>query len=169
MAYKTRIFIDFWNFQLSWNARTSNPETGEPGRCDWKAVPRVLTEAASEVIRTVDAEASLSLEETLVHASYNPSAEGDRRLKDWLDTFFGKQPRVSTQRSLLTSLRSHGRRHTRSPFSRQAMPTSYRESSGCRSRGLKVIDAAWNDRGHQLAKSCWGSIRLDTLIPKLTR
>ena len=36
-------------------------------------------------------------------------------------------------------------------------------------RGLKVINATWSDRGHHLAKACWGSFRLDELTEQLTR
>jgi len=32
-AVRTRIFIDFWNFQLHWNDRL------DPQRCDWRALP----------------------------------------------------------------------------------------------------------------------------------
>jgi hypothetical protein len=91
-VYRARIFIDFWNFQLNWNSETPISATGESPRCDWKALPRVLTEAATGVVATTEPEAVLSLEETLVHASYNPTSEADRKLKGWLDNFLDKQP-----------------------------------------------------------------------------
>jgi uncharacterized LabA/DUF88 family protein len=37
------------------------------------------------------------------------------------------------------------------------------------SQGLKVINAAWPNKGHQLQGACWGSFPLDKLIPDLTR
>jgi len=91
LTYRTRIFLDFWNFQLAWNFKTLDAATGEPLRCDWTAIPRVLTTAAAEVIQKTDPDAGLNLEETLVHASYNPISESDRRLKQWLDSFLDKQ------------------------------------------------------------------------------
>lgn len=38
MAYKTRIFIDFWNFQINWNDRADD------AKIDWKVVPRLLVD-----------------------------------------------------------------------------------------------------------------------------
>ncbi|MGH3136536.1 MAG: hypothetical protein ACRDPV_08600 [Gaiellaceae bacterium] len=63
MAYKTRVFIDFWNFQLNWNDRA-----GED-KIDWPAVPRVLVEEAKDKIEAAGIEETLALEETLVYAS----------------------------------------------------------------------------------------------------
>lgn len=37
------------------------------------------------------------------------------------------------------------------------------------SQGLKVINAAWPNKGHQLQGACWGSFPLDKLVPDLTR
>lgn len=37
------------------------------------------------------------------------------------------------------------------------------------SQGLKVINAAWSSKGHQLRQECWASFDLDSLIPALTR
>lgn len=36
-------------------------------------------------------------------------------------------------------------------------------------RGLKVINAAWASKGHNLRGACWGSFEIDRLIPALTR
>lgn len=36
-------------------------------------------------------------------------------------------------------------------------------------RGLKVINASWATRGHNLRNKCWGSFDLDPLIPTLAR
>lgn len=37
------------------------------------------------------------------------------------------------------------------------------------SQGLKVVNAAWSAHGHQLQGACWGSFRLDGMIPALKR
>ncbi|HVB45175.1 MAG TPA: NYN domain-containing protein [Streptosporangiaceae bacterium] len=37
------------------------------------------------------------------------------------------------------------------------------------SQGLKVVNAAWASKGHELRRECWGSFTLDDLIPDLTR
>jgi hypothetical protein len=37
------------------------------------------------------------------------------------------------------------------------------------SQGLKVINAAWASKGHELRRECWGSFSINDLIPDLTR
>ncbi len=37
------------------------------------------------------------------------------------------------------------------------------------SQGLKVINAAWPNRGYELRGACWANFSIDALIPKLTR
>lgn len=101
MAYRTRVFIDFWNFSLNWRDRASG------ARIDWPAVPRVLLAETTKRLVSAGIEETLTLEETLVYASYNPGTEADRKLKGWLDSFLDQQPsfRVNTRER-----RSKGRR-----------------------------------------------------------
>ncbi|MBM3499180.1 MAG: NYN domain-containing protein [Armatimonadetes bacterium] len=89
MAYRVRVFVDFWNFQLSWNAHYG-PHT----RCDWRALPRVLMERTREELRTAGVSEELQLEETRVYASIDPKSEGDARLSRWLNDFLDRQPSV---------------------------------------------------------------------------
>lgn len=91
MAYRTRVFIDFWNFSLNWNERASGD------KIDWTQVPRVLLDEAEKKLEVAGIKEALTLEETLVYASYNPRTEG--KLKGWLDSFLDKQPsfRVNTR------------------------------------------------------------------------
>lgn len=90
MTYRTRIFIDFWNFQLHWNDRSGRR------KCDWTLLPAVLMQEAAKLLSGVSTTAAMDLEETLVYASYNPRTEAN--LKRWLDNFLNKQPsfRVTT-------------------------------------------------------------------------
>ncbi|MGH3305740.1 MAG: NYN domain-containing protein [Streptosporangiaceae bacterium] len=37
------------------------------------------------------------------------------------------------------------------------------------SQGLKVINAAWASKGHDLRRECWGGFAINDLIPALTR
>ncbi len=66
-SMRIRIFIDFWNFSLNWNQRTSD-------QCDWKKLPLVLTHAAQSTLSQAGL-GTLSLEETRVYASYEPGRE----------------------------------------------------------------------------------------------
>jgi len=84
MAYKTRVFIDFWNFQLNWNDRAGRD------RIDWTAVPRVLLDEARKKLEAAGITEDLALEETLVYASVNPATEG--KLRQFLEGFLDRQP-----------------------------------------------------------------------------
>jgi ferredoxin len=37
------------------------------------------------------------------------------------------------------------------------------------SQGLKVVNAAWATKGHELRQQCWASFDLDSLVPQLKR
>jgi uncharacterized LabA/DUF88 family protein len=84
MAYKTRIFIDFWNFQLAWNDRAGVEQI------DWHAIPRVLIDETKKKLEAAGITEPLALEETLVYASYNPVKEG--KLRGWLEGWLNRQP-----------------------------------------------------------------------------
>jgi len=84
LNFKSRIFIDFWNFQLNWNSRASNAP------CDWKALPRVLLAESRKLLEAASTTNALELHETLVYASVK--ASGDENLKNWLNTFLDRQP-----------------------------------------------------------------------------
>lgn len=86
MGYRVRVFIDFWNFQLQWNERTSK------AACDWTRLPRVLLQQAQSALKTAGSDVALELEETRVYASYNPANPTDGSLRRWLDTFLDRQP-----------------------------------------------------------------------------
>jgi uncharacterized LabA/DUF88 family protein len=81
---RVRIFIDFWNFQLSWNQRAADK------KCDWTALPRTGLAAAAACLASVGQHGSLDLEETLLYASVDP--EADAGLKGWLTNFLDRQP-----------------------------------------------------------------------------
>lgn len=85
MGTSTRIFIDFWNFQLNWNDRS------EGMGCDWKKLPSVLLTQAADLLSQVGLNDPLDLEETLVHASVKAVAS-EVKLKTWLVSFLDNQP-----------------------------------------------------------------------------
>lgn len=64
----TRIFIDYWNFQLMWNERTHS------ARCDWPLLPGELTRAAETLLAGAGL-GSLTLKETRVYAGYEAGRE----------------------------------------------------------------------------------------------
>ena len=85
MRLRTRIFVDFWNFQLNWNERTGK------ALCDWRALPNVLMAESRRLLATAGLDGDLVLDETLVYASVKPG-DADKNLKAWLTTFVDRQP-----------------------------------------------------------------------------
>jgi hypothetical protein len=100
---RTRIFIDFWNFQLNWNDRSRG------AKIDWSVVPRVLVKESQARFAQASIDYSLMLDETLVYASYSSTRDG--KLKDWLETWLDKQPsfRVSSRARKEKTKRIHCR------------------------------------------------------------
>jgi uncharacterized LabA/DUF88 family protein len=80
---RTRIFIDFWNLQL-----TVNEYTGRNFNIDWRKLsPRLIAEAGTCL------GSALQFDGTNVYLSYNPKTSAGRKLRDWslnvLDRFPG--------------------------------------------------------------------------------
>jgi uncharacterized LabA/DUF88 family protein len=80
---KVRIFVDFWNFQLS--VRDNTPVSY---KLDWgKLSPFLVTQATNLIGQ------SLTFEETRVYMSFDPHKANDKNLRGWavnvLDRFTG--------------------------------------------------------------------------------
>ena len=90
MPYRTRVFIDFWNFSLQWRDRAGG------ARIDWTLVPSILLREGEKQLATVGVKDRLDFEETLVYASDRGVIRSSRI---WLDSFLDKQPsfRVKTR------------------------------------------------------------------------
>jgi uncharacterized LabA/DUF88 family protein len=86
MAYRVRLFIDFWNYQLQWNG-----QFGPQQRCDWQRLPAAFVAAGQQAIQAAGISESLQLEETRVYASYNPARAEDVGLRNWLSNFLDRQ------------------------------------------------------------------------------
>lgn len=85
MPPRIRIFIDFWNFQLGWNARMNGQH------CDWKRLPGALVSEADRIVQeTGGGEDRSVLEETLLYASVDPSK--DAKLRGWLENVIDRFP-----------------------------------------------------------------------------
>ena len=70
---RTRIFIDFWNLQLS-----IYEHAGRDYRLDWKKLSPFLVDEAKTLLGT-----TLQFEGTNVYLSYNPSTPQGKRLHHW--------------------------------------------------------------------------------------
>jgi hypothetical protein len=83
-ARRVRIFIDFWNFQLSWNSAMA------PVKCDWTALAAGIVGASADLLATVGHLAPLELEETRLYASVDPTSDGN--LQGWLTNTIERLP-----------------------------------------------------------------------------
>ncbi len=200
MAYRTSIFIDFWNFSLQWRNRAY----GE--RIDWTRVPSALLAESERQLQSAGSGDVLHLEETLVYASYDEDDAG-RKLKGWLDAFLDKQPRfrVTTRvrrtkarsvycrscensiekcphceeilrwapekgvdTSIVTGLLSLSAERAFDAALLVSSDTDYLPAvESLQARGFKVINATWANHGHELARACWASFELDSIVPDL--
>jgi uncharacterized LabA/DUF88 family protein len=84
MVYRTRLFIDFWNFSLNWNDRVPNCN------CDWTKLPAALLAECQSIFGNLGIADTLALEETHVYASIEPTK--DAKLKAWLSNWLDRQP-----------------------------------------------------------------------------
>ncbi len=198
MAYRTSIFIDFWNFSLQWRNRANGD------RIDWtRGSLRSCSPRANGNCRVAGFGDMLHLEEALVYASYDEDDAG-KKLKGWLDAFLDKQPRfrVTTRvrRSKPRSVYCRACEHSieKCPHCEETCGgprrkgSTRRSSPGCsrspgkgafdaallvssdtdylpaveslQARGFKVINATWANHGHELARACWASFELDSIV-----
>jgi uncharacterized LabA/DUF88 family protein len=84
VVYRTRLFIDFWNFSLSWKDRVA------AGNCDWTKLPAAVLAECQVVFGNLAINDTVSLEETHVYASIEPAR--DAKLKAWLSNWLDRQP-----------------------------------------------------------------------------
>ncbi|MFV1859853.1 MAG: NYN domain-containing protein [Anaerolineales bacterium] len=198
MSHQTRIFIDFWNFQLS-----LNDATPEGYRVDWKAISPWLMEQAATAVGQ-----DLSFEGTSVYISYNPRSEGDRKLRDFslnvLDRFPGISVTLVERKPRNPPVCPHCHEqiqncpHCGEKLARTiekgvdtAIVTdmfrlAWEESldiailvssdrdfvptvKSFSAKGYKVVNAHFPPQGMHLARACWASIDLKTGIADLER
>ncbi|MBI5474792.1 MAG: NYN domain-containing protein [Ignavibacteriae bacterium] len=90
---RLKIFIDFWNLQISWNEYHKALGATAPVKIPWeKKLPAVLTAKAG---------ADAVYMGTHVYASINPKSQSDRRLSAFLetmDTFQGYKVNVKKRK-----------------------------------------------------------------------
>ena len=195
---KLRIFVDFWNFQLS-----VNEFAGKDYRLDWKKLSPWLLSEASALI-----DPSLSFEETRVYLSFNPRRIEDKGLRDWanntLDRFPGihvlmveRKPKnppscpvchatidpcpncgssmtgtieKGVDTAMVTDLLSLAWENAWDVAVLISSDRDFIPAVEMLSRkGYRVINAHFPPTGMELAKSCWASINLSKALPNISR
>jgi len=91
---KVKIFIDFWNLQISWNEYHNKLGASEPIKIPWeKTLPKVLLSRLGE---------GAIYAGTHVYASINPKSPNDRKLQSFLqimDLFSGYKVIIKERKS----------------------------------------------------------------------
>ncbi len=88
-AARVRVFVDFWNLQLTMNEFNLNHGSGGQFSFDWKKLPSVLvTEASSKIGMPCTYEGSH------VYTSFDPNTESGRKHRNWANTFLDRLPGV---------------------------------------------------------------------------
>lgn len=101
-SLRVRIFVDFWNFQLSING--VQPKY----KIDWRKLGPMLS---SEAARLVDPNQSAKYEGMHVYGSYDPAKSDDAKLKNWFMNTLDKMPGVN----VVLRERQRKRAHPRCP------------------------------------------------------
>ncbi|MBV9141681.1 MAG: NYN domain-containing protein [Pseudonocardiales bacterium] len=200
-ARRTRIFIDYWNFQLSWNS------AAKQSKCDWQALPPAILTATASLLGSVGLTDPLDLEETLLYASVDPVNETNlrrwltayiERLPSWrvairerkpqprkvhcrycdstFDTcpechqIFVAKPEKGVDAAIVTDMLSLAWQNA---YDIAVLVTSDADFvpvvEKIQERGLKVVNAGWTSKGHELKAACWGSFDLDPITASICR
>jgi hypothetical protein len=173
---RVRFFIDFWSFQLNWNARMV------PRRRDWRALPKAMAAEAALLLHPMGVGGPLVLEETLLYASVDPTIE--TTLKNWLNNTV--EPRSTIARTAILPMPHEQKRGVDAAIVTDLLSLAFQRSYDLailvstdadfvpgveylQSVGLKVINAGWSNRGHHLKRACWASFDLEKVALNATR
>ncbi|GAB4578750.1 MAG: NYN domain-containing protein [Anaerolineales bacterium] len=193
---KARIFIDFWNFQLTLNNVASSNY-----RVDWKKLAPWLIHQTSEILGT-----PLSYEGANIYLSYDPGGAKDIKLRDFAVNVLDRLPGIQVTlkerkaRNAPTCPTCHQLikfcPHCNSPMNRliekgvdTAMVTDLLKLAWenaweiaivissdrdfipaielLDAKGYRVINAHFPPNGMHLARACWASIDLRSGLPNL--
>ena len=194
---RIRIFVDFWNFNLTLRSIDSSFLT------DWTKIPALLTQSAQKLLGV-----PCVYEAMHVYGSYDGTKSNDTKLKNWFSNTQDKMPGVPVmlerqrKRSFPKCPRCHAEVQKCVACSNDMRGTeekgidahivtdlvSLAWSNGydvgilvsadkdfvpaanlLQSRGIKIIHGAFPPNGSHLTKQCWGSIDVGKLMPQFKR
>ena len=89
---RIRVFIDYWNLQLTLNRReakaTGQDEDDVRFKINWRDFPAWVASKAAGTVGVSD----FSYEGAIIYASYNPSS--DPSFKNWVSNWLDRQPGI---------------------------------------------------------------------------
>ncbi|WCR16597.1 NYN domain-containing protein (plasmid) [Paracoccus seriniphilus] len=87
---RVRIFVDFWNFQLSLNSMEA--AAGRPSfQLDWNGVAGACCDTVNALIKPVS---GVAYEGLHVYSSYTDGKAADMKHKNWVETWLDARPGV---------------------------------------------------------------------------
>lgn len=92
---RIRLFVDFWNLQLTLNDKEAK-QTGQTNvrfPIDWLALPTVLCTEAARILGVQE----YTYEGTIIYVSYNPLSADDAKFRNWLATWLDRQPGIQVE------------------------------------------------------------------------
>lgn len=95
-AVRIRVFVDFWNFQLTLNERVGSSR-GNPDlqfAIDYQKIGPWLAKKAAGVIPGAG---QYSFDGMTIYTSYDPRKEGGKRFLNWVNSWLSKQPGVHVE------------------------------------------------------------------------
>lgn len=128
-----RVFVDFWNLQLTLNDREAATTGRKPSGflIDWCRLPDCLVQEAAKLLRVTD----FSYEGSKVFTSYNPKSPQDRKYRSWLANWLERQPGIQVLC------------FERRPKSEFKCPTCHRAIAKCPHAECSAPIAATTERG----------------------
>jgi uncharacterized LabA/DUF88 family protein len=92
---RIRVFVDYWNFQLTLNNMESQQAKQADARfkVDWRGLPFWLAKKAAEQAQVVDYVA----EGAIIYSSHNPNTPEGRTFKTWASNWLNRQPGIQVQ------------------------------------------------------------------------
>jgi uncharacterized LabA/DUF88 family protein len=197
--HRVRIFVDFWNFQLSMK------NVDEHFKIDWTKLPHVLVRRIADVL----APDSAHYAGMHVYGSYDRNKPNDVRLKNWFMNFLDKQPGTNVVLQERQKKRAHPKcpkcqaetlfchvckedmRGTEEKGVDTRMATDLISLAWANSydvallvsadrdfvpvaeflqtKGIKIIHGAFPPNGSLLSQKCWANIVLPNLMPEFKR
>jgi len=92
---RVRVFVDYWNFQLSLNRRVADAKNLQDFRfsVDWPKLGPILTQQACATVGITD----FSFEGAILYASHDVRTEEGKKFHRWATGWLAKQPGVRVE------------------------------------------------------------------------
>ena len=89
---RIRVFVDYWNLQLTLNERESDETHQDDVRfeIDWRGLPAWLARKAAEITNINN----YVFDGAIIHASYDQNTSEGRKFNQWATGWLNRQPRI---------------------------------------------------------------------------